>query len=321
MLIASESMIAIMDPFVDAVTGPYRGQTAPDPARWVRQAPIRLQTLCQRWGIEPHVPLSGGVIGATIAGRLHNGREVVLKLTPGLMVARAEIAAMRQWSGIAGPEILRTDARIGALLMERVRPGAGTITGPLSVAQAIARCDEVAELLLRMQTPSIPRSTLPWAHVLHPRVSGAENEYQRRGRVDLVDAVRRAVAACAAPTAQGIAHGDFQEKNIVHCARRGLLVVDPFAVVGECAIDAALWVTSIDTEGISTIELLDRFRSLCDRRALERYARLYALCEVRPSYFDDSARDPAGRARMARRIVRAEELLGCDLRTAGATAS
>lgn len=80
----------------------------------------------------------------------------------------------------------------------------------------------------------------------------------------------------------GLAHGDFQLKNVLQ-GPRGLQVIDPLAGMGDRHLDAALFAVALEDDS-SIDELLTQFAAAgweLDR--LRAWASVLAACEYRPS--------------------------------------
>jgi hypothetical protein len=84
----------------------------------------RLRESARRWGLEDARRLDGGCSAEVFAVSRHGDREVVLKLVNPLGQARAEAAALAAWADTqAAARFIDADFALGALLLDRIRPG------------------------------------------------------------------------------------------------------------------------------------------------------------------------------------------------------
>ena len=70
---------------------------------------------------------------------------------------------------------------------------------------------------------------------------------------------------------------DFDERNILHCDRRGVCAIDPLVAAGDALYDAAYWIHATGRPGRRA-----RFNALSDALTLDRgsRARLRDWCGV-----------------------------------------
>ena len=74
-----------------------------DAAReWCAALPELIGRCCSRWDLRLEDAQSGST-SRVYCGRQHGRREVVLKLTPDLAIAREEAVALRAWAGTRTP--------------------------------------------------------------------------------------------------------------------------------------------------------------------------------------------------------------------------
>ena len=129
------------------------------------------------------------------------------------------------------PSCWTQTSRVGALLLERVAPGAIAID---------ADAGDVASLLRQLQLPAFPHLP-PLAGVARRRLDRAERD-GRASRARLAWARKAIERLGDDSSASVIVHGDFDERNLLTCARRGLCAIDPLPCAGDRTYDAAYWV-------------------------------------------------------------------------------
>jgi len=205
---------------------------AGDDARaWLAELPALEAELAGRWRLELGPELPGGLLASVRAVRRSDGTAAVLKLAGPWDRTVDEIACLRRWAGGPAPELLDADGSRGAILLERIEPGAAAID---------AGAEHVATLLRQIQLPGNARLR-PLVDVVRRRLDRAEADGRASGP-RLVWA-RAAVERLADWSAQAvIVHGDFDERNLLTCARRGLCAIDPLPCAGDGTYDAAYWV-------------------------------------------------------------------------------
>jgi streptomycin 6-kinase len=196
---------------------------------WLARLPALSSELALRWRLELGAELPGGVLSCVLAAT-RDGEPVVLKLTGGWDRPADEIRCLRRWAGDGAPRLLDADPALGALLLDRVVPGAPATA---------ARAREVGELLGLLHVD--PLAELPrLEEVARRRLARAVA--QGRQSADRAARAAELLPVLVATTEREVLlHGDFDERNMLVCARRGLVAIDPLPCVGDPAYDAASW--------------------------------------------------------------------------------
>jgi streptomycin 6-kinase len=105
----------------------------------------------------------------------------------------------------------------------------------------------VAALLRRLHVPAGDEAPSLEA-VVGERLQTAAREGRANPR-RLAWAHAAAARLTESAPAPVLLHGDFDDRNLVHCARRGLCAVDPLPALGDPAYDAATWVHANGARG------------------------------------------------------------------------
>ena len=197
---------------------------------WLGSLPKTLAATAAEWGMELGGELHGGVLACVREVRLASGEDAILKVAGPWGRPRDEIAALRAWNGGPTPRLLRADPDRGALVLERIRPG---------TEAADADAGEVASLLRLLRRPPWP-GLAPLEEVARRRVQRAV-EQERASAEEAEDALATIEDLARTPVDPVLLHGDFDERNILHCAVRGLAAIDPLSAAGDPAYDAASW--------------------------------------------------------------------------------
>lgn len=202
-----------------------------DGRAWIATLPVRLDELASAWGLTLGSELPGGLLACVVEATTADGADAVLKLPSPWACVADELASLRLWQGRGAPSLLAADEERGALLLERIRPGGLALD---------ATAEDVAALLDLLHVTAahgLPQLELK----VRRRLERAVAEGRARGRrLEWAwDALARLAVGAPAPV---LVHGDFDERNLLCCGRRGLCAIDPLPAVGDGAYDAAYWV-------------------------------------------------------------------------------
>lgn len=206
-------------------------QTLGDAGRaWLDQLPDVIAELATRWRLTLGPELPGGLLSCVRAATLDDGRAVVLKVGAWPRTNH-EIASLRTWAGRGAPELLDADEALKAMLLERIEPG-----GHPSGASGAA----VGAILGELHVP--PHPELPTLReIVRKRVENALRD-ERVSEQKASWALAKADELERDAPAPALLHGDFDERNLLVCSRRGLCAIDPLPCAGDPAYDAAYWV-------------------------------------------------------------------------------
>ncbi len=118
------------------------------------------------------------------------------------------------------------------MLLERVTPG----------ARAVDAHDggTIASLLRRLMSPAEP-GVRALGVIATRRLERAEKRAPCFAATTRMGADAVQPATSDAPAAV-VVHGDFDERNLLTCARRGVCAIDPLPCAGDGTYDAAFWV-------------------------------------------------------------------------------
>jgi streptomycin 6-kinase len=267
---------------------------------WCDALPRVVDECCQRWDLELDEALSGGTSRVFIGRRRGRG-GVVLKLTPDRTVADTEALALHAWAGTPQVvDLLDADPETGALLLEKVEPGA-----KLSDQPGLPSFEEIARLLASLRvTGRDPLDQLP---TVAERVEflfaliGRRRSHPRVTELvppDLVARGHRLARDLAADAAAelvhgdpglvhgdpGLVHGDLGLPNVLDGGPgRGLVAIDPRPCRGDRTVDAIDWAVGRTTSLAGLRERIERLGALLpdlngDR--LEQWCQATAVINV-----------------------------------------
>lgn len=230
---------------------------------WQQELPALEAEIAARWNLELGPELRGGLLASVRAVRRADGTDAVLRLAGPWGRTIDEIACLRVWAGGPTPELLDADESRCAILLERIVPGVAAIDPDV---------EQVAAVLRQIQSPAAP-PLRPLVDVARRRLDHAERDGRASGarlawaRTAVERLAETVPAAC-------IVHGDFDERNLLTCSRRGLCAIDPLPCVGDPTYDAAYWVHANRRPGRRA-----RFDAIADALDLDR-GRLRDWCGV-----------------------------------------
>jgi streptomycin 6-kinase len=203
---------------------------------WLADLPALVAACAERWGLTVGPPFDLSYNYVAPATRA-DGSEVVLKVGTPSHESLTERAAMRIYGGRGAAQVLASDEALGAMLLERVRPGV-TLAEMDDDERATAIAADVMRALWR---PAPPEHAFPSAaeytrglEELHPHFGGGTGPFPRH----LADqAVRLRAELLASMGEPVVLHGDLHHFNILSAEREPWLMIDAKGVVGESTFE------------------------------------------------------------------------------------
>ena len=211
-------------------------------ADWLSRLDETIAECERRWSISSIIPfatLSYNYVGTVSCA---DGNEAVLKLSVPHRDSANEMEALRIYEGHGMVELLAGDVDRGALLLERLKPGA-----PVSSTTDDEQATSIAAQVMRqIRRPPPPEHQFPsvsdWAirlDRLRERFGGVTGPLS-------ATMVRRAetlfselISTMGSPV---LLHGDLHHDNILSAAREPWLAIDPKGVVGEAEYEVGAFV-------------------------------------------------------------------------------
>ena len=236
-----------------------------------------MERCAEAWELTPGRAFEPGGYCAYVAPvRRANGSEAVLKISLVDRENRLEADALELLGGDGAVRLLARDDAVGALLLERLRPGV-----PLStVADERAAIGVAAGLLRRIALPldaAAPFDPLwerarQWAAGLDATNRAAGSPCEQA----LVDEARVTLVALAGspPPHAVLVHQDLHLGNVLAAEREPWLAIDPKPLAGELAFDAASLLRDWPAARLAgrdvAAALRGRLEQLVDELALDR---------------------------------------------------
>jgi len=206
---------------------------------WLRALPDQVQWLAHRWSLTLDRHFAEIAINYVAPATRRDGTRCVLKVSRRIGETRNEIAALLLWDGSGAARLLEADPDIGALLTERLDPGAMLV----DVAQSDDNTATViaADVLRQLWRP------LPERYGLRPLESWCAAYERNRAALSggaagfpaalfqRADAMRRDLLASTDTPV--VLHGDLHHFNILRAQRADWLAIDPKGLAGDRCFD------------------------------------------------------------------------------------
>lgn len=200
---------------------------------WLSSLPDLLAAAQSSFNLDLSGPsFSGGNVSYVLPAK-KDGVDAVLKIAFIDRESRHEADALKLWNGNGAVKLLAHDAELGALLLERCRPG-----NLLAQASGIDQMEVLTGLLQKLLVPAnTPFSSLAseaeiWAGTMHPDWIRAGKPCEQR----LVDiAVEALKSLVQDQTEKVLLHQDLHGHNILSADRDAWLAIDPKPLSGDPA--------------------------------------------------------------------------------------
>jgi streptomycin 6-kinase len=205
--------------------------------RWLKRLPEVVHELQTRWSLQLGEPFdSEGVSCAWVAtATLADRTTAVLKLGMPHMEAVHEIEGLRFWAGNPTVHLLAADDELGAMLLERCKPGTALRELPETEQDIV-----IASLLRRLwRVPAAPHPFRPLAAMTEYWSSEALAQAEHWRDPELVSEGLHLFRTLpeTAPV-QALLATDLHAGNVLRAQREEWLAIDPKPFVGDPAYDA-----------------------------------------------------------------------------------
>ena len=213
-----------------------------DDSEWKAQLPALLERCVERWSLELGEQLDGAYIAEVRGCTGPDGEDLVLKVSPPFANPAHEADALAHWGGRGAARLVAWDADIGALLLERIRPGTLLMDRDRSAADDDLAVAAASHALAGMQTvPAPPAGSFPsfeeklrwW---LDYTATYGEPEAAGTPMLPLFEQCALRLDASTEP--KTLAHGDFIAKNVLLGPGGRYVAADPLPFIGDSCSDA-----------------------------------------------------------------------------------
>jgi streptomycin 6-kinase len=223
---------ALPDAFVKTVTETFEGG-----AEWLEGLSARIARCEERWSLKalpPFPALSYNYVAPAILG---DGTEAVLKLGAPNPELHTEMKALQIYDGRGMIRLIDADGDLGAMVLERLRPGA-----MLSTLDDDAQATSLAAQVMRQLWRPAPvdqgfPTVAKWASglgELREHFNGGTGPFPSA----LVEMAERLFEELLGSMQESVLlHGDLHHYNILSAERQPWLAIDPKGVLGEPAYE------------------------------------------------------------------------------------
>ena len=211
-------------------------------ADWLSRLAQTIGECERRWSLQVMPPFLSLSINYVCPASLANGETAVLKLGVPHHEFMNEMEALRLYDGDGMVKLLAGDADLGAILLERLKPGASLS----SVSDEEKATSIAAQVMRRLRRPPPSVHEFPtvsdWASglkKLRERFDGATGPFSA-SLVDRTDTVFSELISTMGPPV--LLHGDLHHGNILSAGRESWLAIDPKGAVGEAEYETGAFV-------------------------------------------------------------------------------
>jgi streptomycin 6-kinase len=204
---------------------------------WVADLPALIAAIATRWALRvgpPFPNLSYNYVAPATRG---DGAPVVLKLGVPNPELASEAAALRWYAGAGAVRLLDDDPAVGALLLERLLPGAPLLDLADDAAATAIAADVMRALWRPPPAQHSFRSVGSWAAglgKLRAQFDGGTGPLPAALVARAEALFADLLGSMAAPV---LLHGDLHHENILRAERAPWLALDPKGVTGEPAYE------------------------------------------------------------------------------------
>jgi len=209
----------------------------PQRSAWLDRLPGVVHKLEHQWALAPDGTLEGKEPSCSYVAAVvrEDGTPAVLKIAMPHMEGEQEIHGLRFWDGDPTVRLLAADDDLGAMLLERCKPG--------TTLRGLPECDQdvvIAGLLRRLlRTPSAPHPFRPlsilmehWTNETLEQVGSWPDAGLVREGLHLFKELPRSASE------EVLLATDLHAGNVLHAEREPWLMIDPKPFVGDPAYDA-----------------------------------------------------------------------------------
>lgn len=209
----------------------------PERSAWLDQLPDVVRKLEQLWAMRLDGTLGGEKASCSYVApvRRENGPQVVLKIAMPHMEGEHEIQGLRFWDGDPTVRLLEADDDLGAMLLERCKPG--------TTLRALPEGDQdvvISGLLRRLwRSPSTPHPFRSLSSLMEYWTNETLTQAERWPDPGLVREGLHLLKELPHDTTRAVLLAtDLHAGNVLRAERQPWLVIDPKPFVGDPAYDA-----------------------------------------------------------------------------------
>jgi streptomycin 6-kinase len=249
----------------------------PKREKWLAQLPHTVHLLQQQWSLALEAPFEIASAAWVAPAKLADGTFAVLKVAMPHVEGDHEIDGLRFWQGSPTVQLLQSDPKLCAMLLERCDPGEGLWKRPRSEQDLV-----LAGILQRLwRMPPAPHPFRQLSAMLagwKDRTLAHEAQWPDVGLVQ--EGLRLLADLAATATDQALLATDLHAGNVLSAHREPWLVIDPRPYIGDPAYDATQHLLNRAGAGSDAAGTIHRFAQLAgldpERVRLWTFARAAA---------------------------------------------
>jgi streptomycin 6-kinase len=211
---------------------------------WRADAPGLVSSALERWHLQAGDAYLGGEAGAVLTVTTDEGRAAVLKVGFPHVEAVGEALALEAWGPELAPRVLRQDAWVWWLLLERVDPGTTLVQADLAPDDAVRIGARMLARLSSTEPPDgLPTVTEIVTDYLATAARGEAARSAFLGSSTDHELVQQGLAIAqelaAVDSGSRLVHGDLNPGNLLraHDRATGWVAIDPKPMRGDPEFD------------------------------------------------------------------------------------
>lgn len=212
-------------------------RTSHERTMWLNRLPDVVEKILLRWSLQFDQPLEGEEASCSfVAAVLHqSGIPAVLKIGVPQMEAQDEFKGLQFWNGDPTVRLLAVDTDVGAMLLERCKPGTTLRRLPEADQDVV-----IASLLPRLwRKPAEPHAFRPLSTMMEHWTNATLEQSQYWPDVDLVrEGLQLFHELPRTAASEVLLATDLHAGNVLAAEREPWLVIDPKPFLGDPAYDA-----------------------------------------------------------------------------------
>ena len=214
-------------------------ETYPGGALWLQELPGRIEEISRRWLLSVGSPFPNLSFNFVAPVSLPDTTEAVLKLGPPNTELSSEIEVLRIYDGNGCVRLLAAEPDAGAVLMERLRPGAMLATLENDEIATNVAANIMRKLWRPLPTDHLFPTLTRWFQALTElrcKFDGGTGPIPPRLFAEAESLFRDLISSHGESV---LLHGDIHHFNILSAHRALWLAIDPKGIAGEREFDTA----------------------------------------------------------------------------------
>ncbi len=219
---------------VNKITKIPEAQTAKSDL-WLQVLPGIIKSYEEKWQISIQGPFPNLSFNWVAPALCSDGTKAVFKVGLETHELASEINALKAWQGKGAVQLLNSDAKSGALLLEKLEPGE-SFWHNKDDALATNVC---ADLLLELWQAKVPENTRTLENWTRELVDYHEKSDVKQLPQDLLDLAIQSRQELLQQSETVLLHADLHHDNILSATRQAYLAIDPKGIAGPKGYDVA----------------------------------------------------------------------------------